>query len=65
MTVNRKIIGEVERYNGYEVAALFVGPDLICTVDGGEIANFYTSREAAISAGKKFCDELDKERGNE
>lgn len=60
--IKRPIIGGTEYYRGHAIEALHVGPDLVATVDGDEIPNFFTDSESARKKAREFVDELEKEK---
>ena len=62
MSFQRKVVGEVETYLGRKIAALYCGPDLLCAVDGVEVGNFYMTVEAAHAAGRRYVDQVEKEK---
>lgn len=64
MPLNRKSIGGPVQYKGHTIQPKYIGPDLICEVDGQEIANFYLDAEAARNAGKRYVDQIEKEKSN-
>lgn len=65
MAVNRKIVGH-EKYQGRELVARYLGPDLLAYVDNVELSGFYLDSKGAMLAGRKHVDaeiKAEKERG--
>ena len=62
--VERKQIGDTLNYRGHEIVARFLGPDLLCYVDGSELAPFYADLNAAQKAGMRHVDLIEKEKVN-
>lgn len=62
MTLNRPIVGEPIMYKGRRIEARFMGPDLLCCVDGSEVGHFYLNAEAARKAGRQYVDQLEKDK---
>ena len=62
MAIERKQVGDAERYLGRRLTAHYMGPDLLARVDGVELANFYVGVEAAIAAGRRYVDDQVKEQ---
>lgn len=60
--IKRKKVGPTEKYCGHEIEARFLGPDLLCYVDGQEVGNFYLTAEAARAAGRRYVDNIEKAR---
>jgi hypothetical protein len=61
MSFQRKTVGEPMQYRGREIRALFCGPDLLCSVDGMQIGNFYLNVDTAKRAGVSYVDQVEKE----
>jgi hypothetical protein len=61
MNVQRQQIGEAIQYKGRDIVVRHMGPDLLCFVDGQEVGNFYIDRPAAIDAGVRYIDQIEKE----
>lgn len=62
MSLTRKQVGDAERYHGAKLTAHYLGPDLLCCVDGTELSGtFYTNVEAALAAGRRYVDAQIKE----
>ena len=59
MPLNRKIVG-TEKYEGANIVVRFLGPDLLCEVDGVELGGFYSDVEAAKRSGRKYVDDIHK-----
>jgi hypothetical protein len=59
--IERKQVGDAERYHGRRLHASYMGPDLLSNVDGVELPAFYLSVEAAIGAGRRYVDDQIKE----
>lgn len=59
--IERKQVGDAERYHGRRLHAAYMGPDLIGYVDGVELSGFFLNVEAAISGGRRYVDEQIKE----
>lgn len=57
MAVARKQVGEMFMYRGYEIRARFLGPDLLCEVDGDPLPGFYTSVAGVHKAGARYVDD--------
>jgi len=55
MTLTRKLIRS-ESYQGRKIEARYMGPDLVCYVDGTELGGFYIDAQAAIEGGQRFID---------
>jgi hypothetical protein len=53
--VKRKLIRS-ESYEGRTIQARYMGPDLLCFVDGVELGSFYIDAQAAIDGGQRFID---------
>jgi hypothetical protein len=62
MAVERKQVGETLHYRGHEIVARFLGPDLLCYVDGSELSPFYEDTNAAQKAGMRHVDQIERER---
>lgn len=62
MAVTRRLVGEPIKYKGHRVEARYMGPDLLCYVDGREVGHFYLNAEAARKAGRDHVDQLEKEK---
>lgn len=60
--VTRRPVGDPVLYRGSSIIARYIGPDLLCEVDGNELPNFYINRTAAINAGQRFIDARASER---
>ena len=60
--LKRRQIGQTEMCHGKKITAHHVGPDLICHVDGKEIGGFYLTAEAARAAGRRYVENLKKEK---
>lgn len=54
-TIVRKLIRS-ETYQGRTIEARYMGPDLLCFVDGTELGSFYIDARAAIEGGQRFID---------
>ncbi len=70
MTFQRKLIrSEIytpsQSTTRYRIEARFMGPDLLCYVDGQELGSFYLDAPGAIEGGQRYCDlrEKDKREG--
>lgn len=61
MGIKRKKVGKTEHYKGHEIEARYMGPDLLCCVDGQEVGHFYLTAEAARAAGRRHIDQVEKE----
>lgn len=61
MSVIRKQVGAAEAYRGSKLTAHYMGPDLLCYVDGVEMPGFYLSVEAAHRIGRMYVDAQLKE----
>ena len=59
MSIERKTVA-TSHYKGHTIKVKFLGPDLICEVDGKELPNFYLNAEATRLAGERHIDELEK-----
>lgn len=55
MTVNRKLMRS-EVYKARTIEARYMGPDLLCYVDGVDLGPFYVDVRAAIGGGKRYID---------
>ncbi len=55
MSVTRKLIRS-EAYQGRTLEARYMGPDLLCFVNGTELGSFYIDAQAAIEGGQRFVD---------
>ena len=64
MSIERKQIGETLKYRGHEIIAKFLGPDLLCYVDGRELSPFYENLNAVHKAGMQYVDQIEDEHGN-
>lgn len=53
--VTRKLIRS-ETYHDRTIEARYMGPDLLCYVDGSELGSFYIDAQAAIEGGQRFID---------
>lgn len=54
--IKRKVV-QSKTYKDRKIEVLFVGPDLICHVDGTEVSsNFYTDVRSAVAAGERYID---------
>lgn len=51
----RKLIRS-EPYQGRTLEARYMGPDLLCFVNGVELGGFYIDAQAAIDGGQRFVD---------
>ncbi len=51
----RKLI-RGESYQGRTIEARWMGPDLLCFVNGAELGSFYVDAQAAIEGGQRFVD---------
>jgi len=60
--IERMKVGDPEQYKGRTIQATYCGPDCLCLVDGREVGNFYMTAEAARTAGRRYIDELERER---
>jgi hypothetical protein len=56
MTIKRKRVGDVVNYRGHEIEVRFLGPDLLCYVDGSELSPFYETLDNARKAGERHID---------
>jgi hypothetical protein len=65
MSIARKTVGDPIEYRGHSIEARHMGPDLLCYVDGNEVGHFYRSVEAAHNAGKRYVDQIEKEKDAE
>lgn len=61
MALQRKQVGDAERYHGRRLVARYVGPDLTGHVDDIEIASFYVNVESALTACRRYVDAQRKE----
>jgi hypothetical protein len=59
--IERKQVGDAERYHGRRIHASYMGPDLIANVNGVELPGFYLTVEAAIAGGRRYVDDQIKE----
>lgn len=55
MPIVRKLVAR-EIYEGAQLEARHMGPDLLSFVDGVELPQFYIDAEAAFVAGRRFID---------
>jgi hypothetical protein len=53
--IKRKLIRS-EAYQGRTIEARWMGPDLLCFVNGTELGSFYIDAQAAIDAGSRYID---------
>lgn len=60
--IERKLIGEPITYKGHRIEVRYMGPDLLCYVDGQEVGHFYTTADGARLAGQRHIDHLEKEK---
>jgi len=56
--VERKPIGDTLNYRGHKIVARSLGPDLLCHVDGSELAPFYADLNTAQKAGMRYVDQI-------
>ena len=56
MALERKIVGKPEKYRGRTITIRYMGPDLLCEVDGIELSGFFVDVEAARSGGQRYVD---------
>lgn len=59
--LQRKQVGDAERYHGRRLTAHYMGPDLLSQVDGVEMSGFYRDVESALAAGRRYVDAQIKE----
>lgn len=55
-SLQRRQVGDAERYHGRRLTAHYMGPDLLAFVDGVELGGFYRDVEAALAAGRRHVD---------
>jgi hypothetical protein len=53
--IKRKLIRS-EIYQGRTLEARWMGPDLLCFVQGVELGSFYIDAQAAIEGGQRYID---------
>lgn len=53
--IKRKLIRS-ESYQGRTIEARWMGPDLLCFVQGVELGSFYIDAQAAIEGGQRYID---------
>jgi hypothetical protein len=53
--IKRKLIRS-EAYQGRTIEARWMGPDLLCFVQGVELGSFYIDAQAAIEGGQRYID---------
>jgi hypothetical protein len=53
--ITRKLIRS-ETYQGATIEARWMGPDLLCFVNGTELGSFYIDAAAAIEGGQRYID---------
>lgn len=58
----RKQIGKTENYRGHEIIVRYLGPDLLCYVDGIELNAFYETSTNARKAGRTYVDQVENEK---
>ena len=56
MSIERKLIGEPERYKGRLLTVRHMGPDVLGYVDDTELSGFFLNPEAARAAGRRHVD---------
>lgn len=56
--VERKQVGQPEQYKGHTITVHFMGPDLLCRVDGQDVGGFWITSHHAIQGGKRHIDEI-------
>ena len=62
MAIKREQVGKTLTYNKHKIVVRFLGPDLLCYVDGHELNGFYPTAESARIAGRKYADLIDSQR---
>ena len=62
--VNRMPVGEPLQYKGHTIEAKFLGPDLLCYVDGAELGSFFVDAESARKGGMRYVDQVEKEKAD-
>jgi hypothetical protein len=55
MALKRKLIRQ-ETYASRTIEARYMGPDLLCFVDGVELGSFYIDAQAAIDGGERYIE---------
>jgi hypothetical protein len=60
MALERKLVKK-EEFHGRRLEARHMGPDLLGYVDGVELSGFFIDVEAALSGGRRFVEEEEKE----
>jgi hypothetical protein len=58
----RPQIGPTEDYRGHQIIVRYFGPDLICEVDGEDLAAFYIDADAARRGGQRYVDDIEKDK---
>lgn len=56
MSIQRRQVGKTELYEGRELRARYMGPDLLAFVNDVELNGFYLSVEDAHAAGRRHVD---------
>jgi len=60
--IQRPTIGEPVEYRGKKIEVRHMGPDLLAYVDGEELPNFYVDADSARAAGRRYIDQILKEK---
>jgi hypothetical protein len=65
MAFSRKIVA-TDVYEGRRITVRYMGPDLLCEVEGIELAGFYLNTEGAYGAAHRYIDaEIKEEKRHE
>lgn len=62
MTIERAKVRPTEHYRGSDVDVVFLGPDLLCQVNGQQIGGYWLNAEAASANGRRYIDQVEDEK---
>lgn len=64
MALERKLM-DTSTYRGHKIEIRYLGPDLLCYVDGSELSPFYESVEDARKGGMRHIDHIENEKAKQ